>query len=255
MFLAYRAIVGFGNTGGLDLAFPINRLSCHGGIQWVQGRIMNSLPAVGIDQKHHEVDIEDLSIEKYLKLTQESQTPKKFKDMTIAKYLEYKKKVNENHISNTESYSLTDFVETSPICDLIWESAHYFDLNQPGTKSDYDLEEEDENLTDDEVVMSEQEESNHAHTQNIKHFEEKDDVDKWLNAEIEKHMNIQGVENIKDALISIIKTIRKEMKDDIVKEQFEASTANISNETSFSNEEDKDDNNTSLPHLVCYPEN
>nr|GEX71186.1 hypothetical protein [Tanacetum cinerariifolium] len=103
-------------------------------------------------------------------------------------------------------------------------------------------------MTDNEVVMSEQEESNHAHTQNIKHFEEKDDVDKWLNAEIAKHMNMQGVENIEDALISIIKTIRKEMKDDIMKGQFEASTASISNETSSSNEEDKDDNNTSLPH-------
>ncbi|GJX66322.1 hypothetical protein Tco_0300665 [Tanacetum coccineum] len=57
---------------------------------------------------------------------------------------------------------------------------------------------------------------------------------------------MQGVENTEDALSSIIKSIKKEMKDDIVKVQFEASIASISNETSSSNEEDKDDNNTSI---------
>ncbi|GJT86772.1 hypothetical protein Tco_1068489 [Tanacetum coccineum] len=98
-----------------------------------------------------EVDIEDLTIEQYLRLTQESQTPKKIKDMTIAEYLEYEK------------------------------------------KSDYDSEdreEEVEYMTNDEVVVSEQEESNHRITKNIKHFEEKDDVDEWLNAEITKHMSM-----------------------------------------------------------------
>ncbi|GJT40985.1 hypothetical protein Tco_0940850 [Tanacetum coccineum] len=40
-----------------------------------------------------EVYIEDLTIEQYLRLTQESQTPKKIEDMTIAEYLEYEKKV------------------------------------------------------------------------------------------------------------------------------------------------------------------
>ncbi|GJR39308.1 hypothetical protein Tco_1214992 [Tanacetum coccineum] len=48
-------------------------------------------------------------------------------------------------------------------------------------------------MTNDEVVMSEQEESNHRITKNIKHFEEKDDVDEWLNAEITKHMNRRGL--------------------------------------------------------------
>ncbi|GKB12142.1 hypothetical protein Tco_0846065 [Tanacetum coccineum] len=68
-------------------------------------------------------------------------------------------------------------------------------------------------MTDDEVVMNEQEESNHRNTKNIQNFEEKDDVDKWLNAEITKHMSMQGVENIEDALINIIKSIKMEMKD------------------------------------------
>ncbi|GJZ25940.1 hypothetical protein Tco_0570193, partial [Tanacetum coccineum] len=55
------------------------------------------------------------------------------------------------------------------------------------------------------------------------------------------------VENTEDALISIIKSIKKEMKDDIMKKKIEASTANIGNETSSitSNEVDTNDDNTS----------
>ncbi|GJW03596.1 hypothetical protein Tco_1562452 [Tanacetum coccineum] len=157
-----------------------------------------------------EVDIEDLTIEQYLRLTQENQTPKKIEDMTIAD-------------------------KSTPTHDLIRDFAHYFGPNQPDVESDCDsedMEEEVEYMTDDEVVMSEQEECKHGYTQNIRHFEEKDDVDKLLNAEIRKHMSMQGVENTEDVLISIIKSIKKEMKDDIMKKQFEASTASISNETS-----------------------
>ncbi|GKD59735.1 phospholipase-like protein [Tanacetum coccineum] len=59
-------------------------------------------------------------------------------------------------------------------------------------------------------------------------------------------MSMQGVENIKDALIIIIKSIRHEMKDGIMKRQFEASTASVSNEVSSiaSNEVDRADDNT-----------
>ncbi|GJZ67639.1 putative ribonuclease H-like domain-containing protein, partial [Tanacetum coccineum] len=175
-----------------------------------------------------EADIEDLTIEQYLRLTQESQTPKKIEDMTIAEYVEYEKKVNENHISNTKSYLPTYFGKITPTHDLIREFAHYFDPNQPGTESDCDSEDMDEEveyITDDEVVMSEKEESNHGYTQNIQHFKEKDDVDEWLNAKITKHISMYGVENMKDALIRIIKSIRQEMKDGIMKRQIEASTA------------------------------
>ncbi|GJY08746.1 hypothetical protein Tco_0375800 [Tanacetum coccineum] len=195
-----------------------------------------------------EVDIEDLTIEQYLRLTQENQTPKKIEDMTIAEYVEYEKKMNENHISN-KSYLPTYFSKSTPTHDPIWEFAYYFGPNQPDAELDCDsedMEEEVEYMTDDEVVMSEQEECNHGYTQNIRHFEEKDDVDKWLNAEITKQMSMQGVENTEDVLISIIKSIKKEMKDDIMKKQFEASTTSISNETSSiaSNEVEKDDNHT-----------
>ncbi|GJY74355.1 hypothetical protein Tco_0478786 [Tanacetum coccineum] len=142
-------------------------------------------------------------------------------------------------------------LKITPTHDPIREFAHYFDPNQPGAKSDYDSEdreEEVEYMTNDEVVMSEQEESNHRITKNIKHFEEKDDVDEWLNAEITKHMSMQGVENMKDVLISIIKSIRQEMKDGIMKRQFEASTASVSYEVSSitSNEVDRVDDNTPI---------
>ncbi|GJR32051.1 hypothetical protein Tco_1108283 [Tanacetum coccineum] len=44
IFFDYRVTLGFGSTGGLDLACPIIRLSSQYGIQWVLGRITNSLP-------------------------------------------------------------------------------------------------------------------------------------------------------------------------------------------------------------------
>ncbi|GJU54789.1 hypothetical protein Tco_1228503 [Tanacetum coccineum] len=137
-------------------------------------------------------------------------------DMTIAEYMEYEKKMNEIHISNTKTYLPTYFSKSTPTHDLIWEFTHYFDPNQPGTGSDCDpgdMEEEVKYMTNDEVVMNEQEESNHGNTKNIQIFEEKDDVDKWLNTEITKHMSMHGVENTKDVLINIIKSIKMEMKD------------------------------------------
>ncbi|GJW70227.1 hypothetical protein Tco_0127144 [Tanacetum coccineum] len=110
-----------------------------------------------------EVDIEDLTIEQYLRLTQENQTPKKIEDMTIAEYVEYEKKMNENHISNTKTYLPTYFSKSAPTHDPNREFAHYFGHNQPGVESDCDsedMEEEVKYMTEDEVVMSEQEESN-----------------------------------------------------------------------------------------------
>ncbi|GJZ03828.1 hypothetical protein Tco_0537103 [Tanacetum coccineum] len=195
------------------------------------------------------VDSDNLTIEQYLRLAQESQTPKRIEDMTIAEYLKYEKKVNKNHINNTKSYLPTYFGKSTLTHDPIQEFAHYFGPNQPGVEFDCDskdMEEEVEYMINDEVVMSEKEESNHGYTQNIQHFEEKDDVDKWLKAEITKHISMQGVENIKDALISIIKSIRQEMKYGIMKRKFEASTASVSNEVSSitSNKVDNADDNT-----------
>ncbi|GJT13831.1 hypothetical protein Tco_0860873 [Tanacetum coccineum] len=196
------------------------------------------------------VDIDNLTIEQYLRLTQESQTPKKIEDMTIAEYLEYEKnKGEENHLSNTKFIIFLSISANVPNQTQFGTVDHYFGPNQLGAESDCDsedMEEEVEYMTDDEVVMSEQEESNHGYTQNIQHFEEKDDVNEWLNAEITKHMSMQGVKKMKDALISIIKSIRQEMKDGIIKRQFEASTTSVSDEVSSipSNEVDRADDNT-----------
>ncbi|GKE94069.1 hypothetical protein Tco_1578924, partial [Tanacetum coccineum] len=152
-------------------------------------------------------DIEDLTIEQYLRPTQESQAPKKNEDMTITEYLEYEGKMKVNHNSNTKPYLLTYFDESTPNYDLTLEFAHYFGLNQLSTEFDYDseeMEEEVEYITDDEVVMSEQEESNHEYAQSTLHLEDEDDVDEWLNAQIKKHMSMQKLKSKKDALISII---------------------------------------------------
>ncbi|GJZ40744.1 hypothetical protein Tco_0587630 [Tanacetum coccineum] len=93
-----------------------------------------------------EVDIEDLTIEQHLRLTQESQTPKKIEDMTIAEYLEYEKKVNENHISNTKSYLPIYFGKSTPTHDPIQEFAYYFDPNQPDAESDCDSKDMEEEI-------------------------------------------------------------------------------------------------------------
>ncbi|GKD03876.1 hypothetical protein Tco_1178850 [Tanacetum coccineum] len=77
--------------------------------------------------------------------------------MTIVEYLEYDRKMNENHISNTKSYLPTYFDESIPNHDPILEFTHYFGPSQPGVESDYDskdMEEEVEYMTDNEVVIT-----------------------------------------------------------------------------------------------------
>ncbi|GJR71688.1 hypothetical protein Tco_0084053 [Tanacetum coccineum] len=64
--------------------------------------------------------------------------------MTIAKYLEYEKKVNENYISNIKSYPPTYFSKSTPTHDPIQEFTHYFDPNQPGFESDCDSKDMEE---------------------------------------------------------------------------------------------------------------
>ncbi|GJU44933.1 hypothetical protein Tco_1202199 [Tanacetum coccineum] len=143
IFLDYRVTLGFGSTGGLDLACPINRLSCHDGIQWLLGRITNSLPGVGTDRSPHLSlntykstgtlskgvnnlyrftilyylrsgsllvsaslgNIKDLTIEQYFRLTQESQIPKKIDDMTIAEYLEYEETIKTQDYDEYQPHS------------------------------------------------------------------------------------------------------------------------------------------------------
>ncbi|GJZ34631.1 hypothetical protein Tco_0580448 [Tanacetum coccineum] len=77
IFFDYRVTLGFGSTGDLDLACPINRLPCHDGIQWVLGRITNSLPGTMAG-----VDIDTLTMEQYLALyCPPSMTAKQLEDI------------------------------------------------------------------------------------------------------------------------------------------------------------------------------
>nr|GFD08114.1 hypothetical protein [Tanacetum cinerariifolium] len=54
------------------------------------------------------------------------------------------------------------------------------------------------------------------HTISTQSFEEElsseEDLDEWLNAEMEKHMSKQEEKNEEDALIAIIKSIREECR-------------------------------------------
>ncbi|GJS18103.1 hypothetical protein Tco_0412575 [Tanacetum coccineum] len=94
----------------------------------------------------------------------------------------------------------------------------YFNHIQPNTEFNYDSEDmefDDEAgyTTDEESVLSEHEAIDLAHTVNTQSFKEElsseEDLDEWLNAEMEKHMNKQKEKNKEDALIAIIKSIRE----------------------------------------------
>nr|GEX97206.1 hypothetical protein [Tanacetum cinerariifolium] len=79
-----------------------------------------------------------------------------------------------------------------------------------------ELDEEARYTTDEESVMSEHDAINAVHTISTQSFEEelssKEDLDEWLNAEMEKHMSKQEEKNEEDALIAIIKSIREECR-------------------------------------------
>ncbi|GKE33148.1 hypothetical protein Tco_1452470, partial [Tanacetum coccineum] len=58
------------------------------------------------------INIDDLTIELYLRLTQENQTPsmvKKVNGMTIAEYIEYKERIKRQCSRNSGSYFPTYF--------------------------------------------------------------------------------------------------------------------------------------------------
>ncbi|GJW71720.1 reverse transcriptase domain-containing protein [Tanacetum coccineum] len=80
-----------------------------------------------------------------------------------------------------------------------------------------ELDDEVGYITDRESALSEHEAIDPAHTVNTQSFEEElsseEDLDEWLNAEMEKRMSKQKKENEEDALIAIIKSIREECRD------------------------------------------
>ncbi|GJW88083.1 reverse transcriptase domain-containing protein [Tanacetum coccineum] len=203
----YRVTLGFGSiAGGLDLVNHVIRLPLeHDNIKDV-------------------INIDDLTIEQYLRLTQEHQKPsvvKKVDDMTIAEYIEYEERIKRQYNRNSGSYFLTYFDHCTSIINTTLEFPcnTYFNPIPPNTKFNYDskdieLDKEAGYTTDEESVMSEHEAINPVHTINTQSFEEElsseEDLDEWLNAEMEKHMSKQEKKNEEDTLIAIIKSIREE---------------------------------------------
>ncbi|GJX18857.1 hypothetical protein Tco_0221534 [Tanacetum coccineum] len=219
----YRVTLGLGSiAGGLDHANPIIRLPFERGINMVPGLGDHPNPNNIMDG----INIDNLTIEQYLRLTLENETPsmvKKIDDMTIAEYIEYKERIkrqyNRKHGSYFPTYS--GHFTSSNNTTIEFPRSAYFNPIQPNTEFNYDsedmeLDEEAGYTTDEESVMSEHEAINHAHTVNTQSFEEelssKEDLDEWLKDEMEKHMSKQNKKNEEDALIAIIKSIREECR-------------------------------------------
>ncbi|GKA51592.1 hypothetical protein Tco_0744788 [Tanacetum coccineum] len=168
MSIDYRVTLGFGSiAGGLDHVNLVIRLPIEHGIS----------RGTRVDNIMDEINIDDLTIEQYLRLTQENQTPSMVKmvdDMTIAEYIEYDERMKRQYKFPRNAY-----------------------LIQPNTKFNYDskdmeLDEEARYTTDEESVMSEHEAINPAYAVNTESFEEElsseEDLDEWLKEEMEKHM-------------------------------------------------------------------
>ncbi|GJX43395.1 reverse transcriptase domain-containing protein [Tanacetum coccineum] len=142
------------------------------------------------------INIDDLTIEQYLRLTQENQTPsmvKKVDDMTISEYIEYVERMKRQYNRNYGSYFPTYSGHCTSSNNTTIEFPHDAYPIQTNTEFNYDSE-----------YMELNEES----------FEEelssKEDLDEWLKSKMEKHMSKQNEKNEEDALIAIIKFIKEE---------------------------------------------
>ncbi|GJV87950.1 hypothetical protein Tco_1531888 [Tanacetum coccineum] len=141
------------------------------------------------------INIDDLTIEQYLRLTQENQTPsmvKKVDDMTIVEYIENEERMKRQYSRKHGSYFPTYFGHFTSNNNTTIEFIHsaYFNPIQPNTDFSYD--------------------SNDMELNEEASFEE--DLDEWLKVEMEKHMSKQNEKNEEDALIAIIKSIREECR-------------------------------------------
>ncbi|GJY19417.1 reverse transcriptase domain-containing protein [Tanacetum coccineum] len=140
------------------------------------------------------INIDDLTIEQYLRLTQENQTPsmvKKVDDMTIAEYIEYEERMKRQYNRNYGSYfpTYSGHCTSSNNTTIEFPRNAYFNPIQPNTEFNYDS---DKWKLDKSWLSSEE------------------DLDEWLKAEMEKHMSKQNEKNEEDALIAIITSIREE---------------------------------------------
>ncbi|GKB47954.1 reverse transcriptase domain-containing protein, partial [Tanacetum coccineum] len=172
------------------------------------------------------INFDDLTIEQYLRLTQENQTPsmvKKVEEITISEYIEYEEGIKRQYSRNSRSYFPTYSGHCISSNNTALEFPHNASFNPipPNTKFNYDskdmkLDEEAGYTTDEESVMSEHEAIDPIHVVNTQSFKEelssKEDLDEWLKGEIEKHMSKQDEKNEEDALIAIIKSIIEECR-------------------------------------------
>ncbi|GJV22040.1 putative ribonuclease H-like domain-containing protein [Tanacetum coccineum] len=107
------------------------------------------------------------------------------------------------------------------------------------------------------ALPSEHEELDPVHAVNTPSLEEelssKEDLDEWLNAEMEKHMSKQEEKNKEDALIAIIKSIREECRVVHKNKQIRVATANLKNSSEavedFVNNDKFTSNSQSLKEL------
>ncbi|GJT84546.1 hypothetical protein Tco_1066263 [Tanacetum coccineum] len=148
---------------------------------------------------------------------------KKVNDMTIAEYIEYEERMKRQYSRNSRSYfpTYSGYCTSNNNTTIEFPRNSYFNHIQPNTEFNYDyedmkLDEEAGYTTDGESVMSEHEAIDPTHTVNTQSFEDElsseDDLDEWLNAEMEKHMSKQNQKNEEYALIAIIKSIREECR-------------------------------------------
>ncbi|GJT79292.1 hypothetical protein Tco_1053634 [Tanacetum coccineum] len=168
------------------------------------------------------INIDDLTIEQYLRLTQENHTPsmvKKVDDMTIAEYIEYEERMKRQYSRNSRSYfpTYSSHCTSNNNITIKFPRKAYFNLIQPNTEFNYDskamkLDEEVGYTTDGESVRSEHKAIDPAHTVNTfeEEFSSEEHLDEWLKAEMEKRKSKQNEKNKEDALIAIIKSIREE---------------------------------------------
>ncbi|GJS68217.1 reverse transcriptase domain-containing protein [Tanacetum coccineum] len=204
------------------------------------------------------INIDDLTIEQYLRLTSENQTPsmvKKVDDMTINEYMEYEERMKRQYSRSFGSYFPT---YSSHNTTIECPSAANFNAIQSNIKFNYDsedmeLDEEVGYTTDEESVTSKHEALDPTHANNARSLNEElsseEDLDKWLKGELEKHMRKHDEKNEEDALIAIIKSIRDECRIVYKNKQKSAPEVDLKNSSKDIEDTINDDNFTSnLPN-------
>ncbi|GJR61512.1 reverse transcriptase domain-containing protein [Tanacetum coccineum] len=168
------------------------------------------------------INIDNITIEQYLRLTKENQTPsmvRKIDDMTIAEYIEYEERMKRQYSRNSGSYfpTYSGHCTSSNNTTVKFPRNTYFNSIQPNTEFNYDskdmeLDEEAGYTTYGESVMSEHEAIGPAHTVNTQSFEEElsseEDLDEWA---VHKNKQISVSEaNLKKSSEAIEDTVNND---------------------------------------------